>query len=146
MIRSIPTWEPVRRIAVGSIGDAKSMFFLMRVAFWLSLVILLIPADPNEAAKSGRTVSTFEAVGAAQAAYEDARGFCGRNPGACDIGQMALDTFSAKARTAAHWVYRTLEGKEDGPVTTASTPKPAPAAAPVRKAGEAPTQPRRPVS
>lgn len=118
------------------------MFFLMRVAFWLSLVILLIPADPSETPKSGRTVSTFEAVGAAHAAYEDARGFCGRNPGTCDVGQVAIETFSAKARTAANWVYHQLDGKEPGPVTTASTPKPAP----VRKAGEVQGQPRRPVS
>ncbi len=119
------------------------MFFLLRVAFWLSLVILLIPADPSyQAATKGRNVSTFEAIGAAQAAFDDAKGFCGRNPSACDVGRTALDGFGAKARTGARWVYEQLDGKEAAPATTASTPKAS------HRAGErdGTGQPRRPVS
>lgn len=119
------------------------MFFLLRVAFWLSLVILLIPADPSDqAATKGRNVSTFEAIGAAQAAFDDAKGFCGRNPSACDVGRTALDGFGAKARTGARWVYEQLDGKEAAPATTASTPKAS------HRAGErdGTGQPRRPVS
>ncbi len=98
------------------------MFFLLRVAFWLSLAILFIPADPQISAQSGRDVSTIEAIGAAQTTYEDVKGFCGRNPTACDVGRLALDTFSAKARTGVRWVHRQLEGEEAGaPVATGST-------------------------
>lgn len=118
------------------------MFFLIRVAFWLSLVILLIPADaaPEGTTTTGRQVSTFEAVGAAASTYQDLKGFCGRNPEACDTGRAALDTFSAKARTGLRWVYRQLDGDADlAPperTVTGSTPAVAPeaAAAPVAPA------------
>lgn len=120
------------------------MFFLLRAAFWLSLVILLIPADPSDTPSSGaKPVSTFEAMGAAQSAYDDVKGFCGRNPAACEVGRSALDTFGAKARTGVRWVYEQLDGK-DHTTTTGSTPK----AEPRRAADQtgAPTTPRRPLS
>lgn len=83
------------------------MGFLLKVAFWLSLVILLIPADESETSKlaDGRSLSIIEAYGLAQAAYDDAKGFCGRNPEACATGTVAAATFGAKARTGARWVY-----------------------------------------
>ncbi|MDR3372917.1 MAG: DUF5330 domain-containing protein [Ancalomicrobiaceae bacterium] len=83
------------------------MGFLFKVAFWLSLVILLIPADESETRKlaDGRSVGIFETFGLAQSAYEDAKGFCGRNPDACATGEVAASTFGAKARTGARWVY-----------------------------------------
>ncbi|WP_228259415.1 DUF5330 domain-containing protein [Siculibacillus lacustris] len=98
------------------------MFFLLRAAFWLSLVVLLIPSG-EEAAPSvpaARAVSTFEAVGAAHSTYEDLKGFCGRNPDACQTGRAFADTFSAKARHGARWVYDQLEPKDTAP--TGSTP------------------------
>jgi hypothetical protein len=49
-------------IALATNGDG-SMFFLLRVAFWLSLAILFIPADPQISAENGRDVSTIEAIG-----------------------------------------------------------------------------------
>ena len=110
-----------------TIGNGDDpMFFLLRVAFWVSLVILLIPADPQLAAErgEGREVSTFEAIDAAQTTYQDVKGFCGRNPTACDVGQVALDTFTAKARTGARWVYRQLgDDPETGraPTVTGTT-------------------------
>ncbi len=101
------------------------MFFLLRVAFWLSLVILLIPADPQIAAerKQGRDVSTFEAIDAAQSTFQDVKGFCGRNPTACDVGRVAIDTFAAKAKTGARWVYQQFEDGEatGSPAVTGST-------------------------
>mgnify|MGYP001606087841 CR=1 FL=1 len=100
------------------------MFFLLRAAFWLSLVVLLIPADPAETPANGaaRTVSTFEAIGAAHSALRDAEGFCERNPAACDTGRVALEGFGAKARTGARWVHDRLDGDkaEAAPMRTPS--------------------------
>lgn len=126
------------------------MFFLLRVAFWLSLVILLIPADPQIAAEQnhGRDVSTFEAIDAAQTTYQDVKGFCGRNPGACDIGRVALDTFTAKARTGARWVSRQLDGSADeaAPATiTGSTRNTVPNALRPTLGWDAPLPPPRPI-
>jgi hypothetical protein len=103
-----------------------TMFFLLRVAFWLSLAILFIPADPQIAAEkeAGHEVSTLQAIGAANSTWEDVKGFCGRNPTACDVGRVALDTFTAKARTGARWVYEQLDGPQadrTAPTMTGST-------------------------
>lgn len=100
------------------------MFFLLRAAFWLSVVVLLIPADPTETPQKdpARSVSTFEAIGAAQSTLRDLEGFCSRNPTACDTGRVALDGFGAKARTGAHWVYRQLDGA--GPAKAGATEAP----------------------
>ena len=65
------------------------MRFLIKVAYWLTIVVLYLPADSaqqNQAAQVG----PIEALGAAQAAVEDASGFCTRNPDACIVGSQAF--------------------------------------------------------
>lgn len=85
------------------------LFFLLRVAFWLSIVVILLPSDPARKADSARAqVSPLEALGAAQAAVEDASGFCGRKPEACEIGSQALETFGQKARYGSKFLYEFL--------------------------------------
>jgi hypothetical protein len=99
------------------------MFFLVRVAFWLSIVVLLLPAGPKSD-PNGPEVSTFEAIGAAQAALKDARGFCAREPEACAIGSQALQVFGQKAQNGARMLYEMLSSDnvpKDGP--TGSTPR-----------------------
>ena len=127
------------------------MFFLLRAAFWLSLLILLIPADPVETRSRGasRDVSTLEAIGAAHSTYEDLKGFCDRNPTTCDTGRAAFAGFGAKARTGARWVYDQLEGGErtptgSTPTATAQAPTPPPMRA-VRNV-DVPLPPVRPFS
>lgn len=137
------------------------MFFLLRVAFWLSIVVLLLPAgtDPKADPKAPQ-VSTFEAFGAAQAALKDARGFCAREPEACAIGSQALQVFGQKAQNGAKMLYELLSTTGDNAPQTArhdeptgSTPRPgrntlteqdriAPWLAPVKTA--VPGPPRRP--
>jgi len=100
------------------------MFFLIRVAFWLSIVVVLLPAGP-QADPNAPGVSTFEAIGAAQAALKDARGFCAREPEACVVGSQALHVFGQKAQNGAKMLYdflSTSSEKHDGP--TGSTPLP----------------------
>ncbi len=88
---------PTRRISRA--GTMGVMFFLLRVAFWLSIVVVLLPSgpktDPNAA-----SVGTFEAIGAAQAAIKDARGFCEREPEACAVGSQRFRCSARKRRTA----------------------------------------------
>jgi Family of unknown function (DUF5330) len=106
------------------------MGFLIRTAFWLTIVILLIPADETETRKlaDGRSITAFEAIGFATAAYQDARGFCQRNTDACDTGQIVLATFEAKARTGARWVYGFMDPAGSKSTPAANTPVAAPSA------------------
>ena len=80
------------------------MFFLLRAAFWLSLVVLLLPADvPSQA--THEQISAADTVGAAQTLVTDMSGFCGRNPDACEAGGAALRQFGAKAQYGAKLLY-----------------------------------------
>ena len=100
------------------------MFFLIRVAFWLSIVVVLLPAGP-QTDPNAPAVSTFEAIGATQAVLKDARGFCARGPEACFVGSQALHVFGQKAQNGAKMLYEFLSSgseKHDGP--TGSTPLP----------------------
>jgi len=86
------------------------MFFLLRVAFWLSVVVILLPSAPTS--NPGRPqVGAVEALGAAQAAVEDARGFCSRRPDACETGSQAFHTFGQKAQHGAKILYEFLSDR-----------------------------------
>ena len=87
------------------------MFFLLRVAFWLSIVIILLPSGTAKKADQQAMVSPMEALGAAQAAVEDARGFCARKPEACEIGSQALQTFGQKAQLGSKYLYEFLSDR-----------------------------------
>ncbi len=85
------------------------MMFLLRTAFWLSVVIFLIPVD-HTAEQQAETamvqpIGALEAASAAQATFSDMSGFCGRNPTACEIGGRVATTFLLKAQTGARMVY-----------------------------------------
>nr|WP_319389713.1 DUF5330 domain-containing protein [uncultured Cohaesibacter sp.] len=87
------------------------MSFLIRAAFWLSLVILILPADKESTTDAAR-LSTSEAMVAAQATFRDFTSFCSRQPEVCAAGEVALENFSAKARYGAKQLYLYLDGDE----------------------------------
>ncbi len=88
------------------------MFFLLRVAFWLSVVVILLPSGPTSRTDPGRPqVGAVEALGAAQAAVNDARGFCSRRPDACETGSQAFHTFGQKAQHGAKILYEFLSDR-----------------------------------
>ena len=103
------------------------MRFLIKAAFWLTIVVLFLPAD---SAKQGQAqVGPIEALGAAQAAVEDASGFCTRNPNACEVGSQAFQTFGEKAQNGAKLLYEFLSARftdqpGSSPVTTGSIKTP----------------------
>ena len=74
--------------------------FLIRAAFWLSVVVMLIPADPQTGVEAPR-VGAIEAIVAARTAVADISAFCDRNPAACRTGGSAFRVFAAKARYGA---------------------------------------------
>lgn len=97
--------------------------FLIRTAFWLSVVILLLPADPDAGKTSSLTapepVGAVEAIGAARAALDDISGLCERRPAVCETGSAALQTFSQKAKFGARKLYEYLD-EADGVENTGS--------------------------
>ena len=70
--------------------------FLIRAAFWLSVAILFIPADPETGTDAPR-VTAIEALVAAKATIADLSGFCTRNPDVCTTSDAAFRLFTEKA-------------------------------------------------
>jgi len=79
------------------------MFFLIRVAFWLSIVVLLLPTGTPPAGTP--QVGALEALSAAGAAVADMRQFCSRQPEACVVGSQASTAFGQKAQASAKMLY-----------------------------------------
>ena len=96
------------------------MRFLLRAAFWLSIVVLLLPASPSAPGASSGPSAT-EAMSAANAAMSDMSQFCARQPDACAVGSQALNQFGHKAQTGAKLLYEFLTDKLGADPHTAST-------------------------
>ena len=104
------------------------MFFLIRTAFWLSIVIMLLPT-PASMKTPESNVGAAQAVSAASATVSDMRQFCTRQPEACEVGVQALTQFGHKAQASAKWLYEFLSEKlgNDHTASIARDPKAAPA-------------------
>lgn len=110
------------------------MGFLIRSAFWLSLVLLVIPIGGNDA-EGEAAVGPIEAFFAAQAVVGDVAGLCERNPQVCVVGKSALHTIGVRAREGARLAYDMLD-EENGaqPVHTGSIDQAAPVGQPAAPA------------
>ncbi len=89
------------------------MFFLLRMAFWLGLVLVLLPTDKTPDADKQPQVDTVEAVTAASAAVSDMAQFCNRQPAACAVGGQAASVIGARAQAGAKKVYHFFTDKTD---------------------------------
>ena len=87
--------------------QGRVMWFLLRAAFWLSIVIVLLPT-PDSVKMPESNVGAAQAVSAASATMSDMRQFCARQPDACEVGSAALTQFGHKAQASAKWVYEFL--------------------------------------
>ena len=87
------------------------MKFLLKLAFWLTVVILLLPSDRDQQNAPPSQIGTGDAVSAANAAVSDMRQFCVRQPDACAVGSQALVHLGQKAQTGAKLLYDFLNDK-----------------------------------
>jgi len=101
-----------------------AMRFLLRTAFWLTVVALLLPSAPFQRAGSApaQQVSAGEAVSAAGAAVADVRQFCARQPEACVVGSQAFAGLAQKAQAGAKKLYELLTEQLGGSSVAAEKP------------------------
>lgn len=116
------------------------MGFLIRAAFWFSLVLLFLPLSTGPDGES--QVSPLQALFAAREAVGDIAGICERKPEVCETGKAAMQTIGVRARESARIAYELLDeqfGKPDTATQTGSVepapeadkhPQPVPAPAP----------------
>jgi hypothetical protein len=94
------------------------MFFLLRMAFWLGIVLILLPGVPQHDASTGG-VGTADAISAASATVHDLKGFCAREPDACTVGSEVATSMGHRAQAGAKMLYdfltEALGGHDTGP-------------------------------
>ena len=81
------------------------MRFLLRMAFWLTVILVLLPSGGSQPAPKVN-VSTVDAVSAAKATLGDMGSFCQRQPDACTIGSQAAAALGQRAQAGARILYR----------------------------------------
>jgi hypothetical protein len=89
-----------------------TMFFLLRMAFWLGLVLVLLPREKTPESGKLPQVSVSDAVTAATAAVSDMSQFCKRQPQACEVGGQAATVIGARAQEGARKIYQSITDKK----------------------------------
>ena len=85
------------------------MFFLLRMAFWLTVVCVLLPS--SQSASPDAQIDAAQAASLAGAAVSDMRGFCDRQPDACLVGGKVAVAIGHKAEAGARTLYEFINAK-----------------------------------
>jgi hypothetical protein len=105
------------------------MRFLLRMAFWLCVILVLLPSGGTKPGPKIE-ISAGDAFSAARATVTDAHKFCERQPDACVFGSQAVVAIGHRAQAGAKMIYEFLNEQlgpaETGPATTSSTSGAAP--------------------
>ena len=80
------------------------MFFLLRIAFWLGVVLILLPGAPQHDTSTS-AVGASDAISAASATVSDLKGFCARQPDACTVGSEVATSMGHRAQAGAKMLY-----------------------------------------
>ena len=89
------------------------MRFLLRITFWLGLVLVLLPRDKTPESEKVPQVGAAEAVQAATAAVSDMSQFCKRQPAACEVGGQAATMIGQRAQDGARKLYQIINDKKE---------------------------------
>src|SRR5262245_25808991 len=86
-------------------GMGFAMMFLLRTAFWMSIVLVLLPSGGSNPTPQGQQIGAADAVSAASAAVSDLGNFCTRQPAACEVGSQAAVALGQRAQAGAKMIY-----------------------------------------
>jgi hypothetical protein len=98
------------------------MRFLLRITFWLGLVLVLLPRDKTPESEKLPQIGAADAVQAATAAVSDASQFCKRQPAACEVGGQAATIIGQRAQDGARKIYQMINDKKEQ-ITNSKTDK-----------------------
>src|SRR3954466_9467114 len=87
------------------------MRFLLRITFWLGLVLVLLPRDKTPESEKLPQIGAADAVQAATAAVSDMSQFCKRQPLACEVGGQAATAIGHRAQEGARKLYQIITDK-----------------------------------
>jgi hypothetical protein len=103
------------------------MFFLLRAAFWIGLILVLVPSGSNDPSPPNQ-FGAGEAISAAATAIADASRFCSRQPDACAVGSQAASAVGQRAQAGAKRLYGIVTEQQRGEAVAAPGSAVAPAA------------------
>ena len=108
------------------------MFFLLRMAFWLSLAFVLLPSGGSKqrAAVPSSEVTASDALSSATGTVADMRQFCTRHADACAIGSRAAITLGQRAQAGVKMVSYFINERAASHAVGSTAIKPAKPAAP----------------
>ena len=89
------------------------MRFLLRITFWLGLVLVLLPRDKTPESDKLPNIGAADAVQAATAAVSDVSQFCKRQPAACEVGGQAATIIGQRAQDGARKIYQIINDKKE---------------------------------
>ncbi|RXH27771.1 hypothetical protein XH99_16070 [Bradyrhizobium nanningense] len=89
------------------------MRFLLRITFWLGLVLVLLPRDKTPESDKLPQIGAADAVQAATAAVSDMTQFCKRQPAACEVGGQAATIIGQRAQDGARKIYQIINDKKE---------------------------------
>jgi hypothetical protein len=105
------------------------MRFLLRMAFWLTLVLALLPSGGSQPTPK-INVSAIDAMAAAKATVSDMGSFCERQSEACVVGSQAAVAIGQRAQAGAKMLYEYVNehfgAREAGPTENAAAAKAVP--------------------
>jgi hypothetical protein len=81
------------------------------MAFWLGLVLVLLPREKTPESEKLPQLGASEAVSAATAAVSDMSQFCKRQPAACEVGGQAATVIGHRAQEGARKLYQIITDK-----------------------------------
>ena len=107
------------------------MRFLLRMGFWLAVILVLLPSGGSQPTPKAN-VSAIDAMSAAKATMTDMRSFCERQPEACTVGSQTATALGQRAQAGAKMLYEYLNEHfgETGTVANSPSGKPTTAAKP----------------
>ncbi len=98
------------------------MFFLLRMAFWIGVVCVLLPGG-GKSTSPDTQIDATQAATLAGAAVSDVRGFCDRQPDACVVGGKVAVAIGHKAEAGARTLYEFIVAKmNEKPAPAEKTP------------------------
>src|ERR1700679_1904650 len=87
------------------------MFFLLRMAFWLGLVLVLLPREKTPESEKLPQLNASEAVSAATAAVSDMSQVDKRQQEVCDVGGQSSTVIGHRAQEGAPELYQIFTDK-----------------------------------
>jgi hypothetical protein len=89
------------------------MMFLLRAAFWIGVLLVLLPSGAKQKPADTPAIGASQAASAAGAAVADLSQFCTREPDSCAVGTKVAVVLAHRAQAGAAMIYDFLAAKRN---------------------------------